>query len=287
MVDKVFDAGQAYVAFSRVKTLEGLFIKNFKPANIRVNADVVSEMNRLSKQSIPSEPIPMVLSLPSNNWMKIGHLNVHSYLAKQEDIVTDQAMRQTNIMCFTETFLRLHQHIEHNYLPMQDECQIFRLDRLQISNEDLAKGGIMIVCPRSLQPIRINIQHPPHLEVVSIMATSTHSGCTMCIMAVYKRPQQPVTSFITLLSNYMANLPQIIPTIILGDFNDNLLSSNPSPLLQLMSSRRFSQLVQVPTTDSGSLLDHIYYNGAADDALIDVVDTYYSDHDATYVSISL
>ena len=98
-------------------------------------------MNRLSKQSIPSEPIPMVLSLPSNNWMKIGHLNVYSHLAKQEDI-SDQAMRQTNIMCFTETFRRPHQHIEHNYLPMQDKCQVFRLDRLQISNEDLAKCGI-------------------------------------------------------------------------------------------------------------------------------------------------
>ena len=63
MVDKVFDAGQAYVTFSRVKTLEGLFIKNFKPANVRVNADVVSEMKRLSTQCLPSEPVPKVVTL--------------------------------------------------------------------------------------------------------------------------------------------------------------------------------------------------------------------------------
>ena len=44
MVNKIFDAGQAYITFSRVKILVGLFIKNFKPANIRVNADVVNEM---------------------------------------------------------------------------------------------------------------------------------------------------------------------------------------------------------------------------------------------------
>ena len=192
-------------------------------------------------------------------------------------------------MCFTETFLKPHQHVEHNHLPIQDECQVFRLDRLQTNNEDLAKGGIMIVCSRSLQPIRINLQHhhPPQLEVVSIVATSTHSGCRMCIMAVYRRPNQPLTAFLPLLNHYVSNLPQIMPTIILGDFNENLLSPSPSPLLQLMSSRRFYQLVQGPTTDSGSLLDHIYCNGAVNDALIDVVDTYYSDHDATYLSLPL
>ena len=51
-----------------------------------------------------------------------------------------------------------------------------------------------------------------------------------------------------------------------------------------MSYRGFSQLVQVPTTYSGSLLDHIYYNGATDNTFIDVVDTY-SGHDATYLSL--
>ena len=189
-------------------------------------------------------------------------------------------------MCFSETFLSPHQHIEHDYLPMQGECMVFRLDRLQTNSEDLAKGGLMIVCPRSLQPVRISIHHPSQLEVVSIMITSTHSGCTMCVIAVYRRPQQLLTAFLDSFRNYMSNLPQIMPTIILGDFNDNLLStSGSSRLLQLMSSAGFSQLVRVPTTDSGSLLNHIYYNGNTEDTFIDVIDTYYSDHDATYVSL--
>ena len=91
MVDKVFDAGQGYVAFSRVKTLEGLFIKNFKSSNIRVNADVVSEMKRLSTQCLPSEAVAKVLTLPREGWIKIVHLNMHSYLSKHEDIVRDEA----------------------------------------------------------------------------------------------------------------------------------------------------------------------------------------------------
>ena len=62
-----------------------------------------------------------------------------------------------------------------------------------------------------------------------------------------------------------------------------------------MSSKGFTQLVQVPThTDSGTLLNHVYYNllctlaitdSICEDTYIDVMDTYYSDHDAVYVSL--
>ena len=155
---------------------------------------------------------------------------------------------------------------------------------MQTSNEDLIKGGIMIVCSRSLQPIRVNIHCPNQLEVLSITATSINSGCRMCTVAVYRCPQ-PLTEFLPFLSNYMTNLPQVIPTIILGDFNEDLLSKSTSTLLQLMSTRGFHQLVQLPTTDSGSLLDHIYYNGTTEDTFVDVIDSYYFDHDTTYLSL--
>ena len=113
-----------------MKTLEGLFINNFKLTNIKVNADVVNEMKRLSTQSLPNEPVVKVVSLPRETWFKIAHLNMHSYLAKHADITKDEAMKHANIMCFTETF-RPRQQFEESKLPMQEECMVFRLDCIQ------------------------------------------------------------------------------------------------------------------------------------------------------------
>ena len=167
---------------------------------------------------------------------------------------------------------------------MTEECTVFRQDRIQTSTEDLAKGGIMIVCPSSLQPVRMNVPHPPQLEILTVKTSSTNSVGRMCIIAVYRRPQ--LATFLS-LGDYLANLPQIVPTIIVDDFNEDSSRSNSSRLLQLMTSRGFSQLVQVPTTDSGSLLDHIYFNGIIENSFVDVIDTYYLDHDATCLSFQI
>jgi len=71
-------------------------------------------------------------------------------------------------------------HIRSDYLPMQENSLVFRLDHLQTNDEDLTKGGIMMVCHSSLHPVRINIPHPSELEVLSIMV-ATHTGCSMFV----------------------------------------------------------------------------------------------------------
>jgi len=45
--DKVFCAGMAYVAMSRVRSLDGLYLTSFNPASIIVSNDCLKEVNRL------------------------------------------------------------------------------------------------------------------------------------------------------------------------------------------------------------------------------------------------
>ena len=76
-----------------------------------------------------------------------------------------------------------------------------------------------------------------------------------------------------------------IPTVVLGDFNEDLLQKPDSRVLSLMSSNRYKQLIETPTTDRGTLIDHVYYNRPSDNTVVQVHDTYYSDHDTVYWSV--
>ena len=73
-------------------------------------------------------------------------------------------------------------------------------------------------------------------------------------------------------------------TVILGDFNINLLEYPDHNIINLMQQHGFEQCVTKPTTDQGTLLDHVYVNRPGK-VHIDVVDTYYSDHDLVCVCL--
>ena len=49
-----------------------------------------------------------------------------------------------------------------------------------------------------------------------------------------------------------------MPCIVLDDFNEELLAKPNLRLVTLMYQYRYSQLVHTPTTDKGTLIDHVY-----------------------------
>ena len=84
-----------------------------------------------------------------------------------------------------------------------------------------------------------------------------------------------------LLSSTALLHPEIL---VIGDFNDDLMG-NTTKISSCFEKNGFNQLIDQRTTDQGSLLDHVYFNGVS---LIqtEVCDTYYSDHDCTIIAIA-
>ena len=72
--------------------------------------------------------------------------------------------------------------------------------------------------------------------------------------------------------------------LVVGDFNDDLMG-NTAKISNWFESNGFKQLIDQPTTDRGSLLDHAYFNRVLP-IQDEVCDTYYSDHDCTIIGIA-
>lgn len=137
-----FSPGQAYVAFSRVKSLQGLHILNFDPSAIKKSDDVTIEMSRLKENRLSITPLLQYATL-SNSHITIALLNIHSIKSKIIDLKNTQLLQYANVLCLCETWLS-----PSDQLPILLQNHIaFRADR-QHNN----KGGVLISVLNTMNP---------------------------------------------------------------------------------------------------------------------------------------
>ena len=244
-----FSPGQAYVAFSRVRTLNGLHILNFNAKAIKKSSDVENEMVRLSTNLL--QPVPEV-SRDSSSDVTIALLNVRSILTKLPDIRADKSLRSASVLCFCETWLNASQP---SPVLLDDQIDI-RCDRVTCDN----KGGVLICVPRQMNPTHVQRFATNGIEAVSTTIHIQNLG-KMQIAVVYRSPRIIQATLISILHRLLRHVSIMsnLPCIILGDFNEDILRHQNSALLSLMSNFTFTQLVQSPTTAQGTLIDHVYY----------------------------
>ena len=97
-----FQPGQAYVALSRVRSLEGLLLKNFDPSCLRVNKRAVTEMRRLRTEILLEySPLPA----KADGSCTLMSLNVCGLLHKVKDLATDLEHFNIDILLIQETQL--------------------------------------------------------------------------------------------------------------------------------------------------------------------------------------
>ena len=103
------------------------------------------------------------------------------------------------------------------------------------------------------------------------------------IVSIYIPPSQKksfsMDGLTTVLSHLNTSENEHI--IIIGDFNEDLTCSGNHQLCDFLVENGFQQHITVPTTDYGTLIDHIYTKNICE-AEVDTGDCYYSDHDKTF-----
>ena len=275
-----FNAGQAYVAFSRVKTLQGLHILNFNTSAIKKSDAVEEEMARLNDKLLPPLPQLQCRSL-SDSHITISLLNVRSINAKMPDILCDDNLKCASVLCFCETWLSP----SHVSPLLPNGHTILRCDRQSDNN----KGGVLIgVDPNIRASNTSSFNVGGSIEGI-VTKLQLPNSTQLVLVLLYRSPSSTADALLNTITALLNRIALIaIPTIVMGDFNIDLLSRNHDRrLLNLMSTNGFAQLVKTPTTDRGTLIDHVYCNSSLQDILIEVDDCYYSDHDIIYCSIPL
>ena len=276
-LSKIFAAGQAYVALSRVKTLHGLQILNYKRTAFKKDKRVEDEMLRLQSRAITFN-LPMIPTLPAKQWIKVCHLNIRGYLNHVSDLKQDNSLCACDIICFTETHLRKTDVIHTNSQPNKDYIQ-YRKDRIA----GVDKGGIIIFVHPHINSTTLDF-NIPKLEFAATVISPTQPD-ELIIITIYRRSNSISTQHFTQMVHKLLSKPELEEKniLVLGDFNEDLMQDSRN-ICSFFKQYQFKQLIHQPTTNQGSLLDHIYFNGSST-TRTEVYDTYYSDHDATLLAI--
>ena len=267
-----YKKGQAYVAFSRVTSLEGLKIKGYNRKQIKVDKDIAAEEERMRKN--PVVPIPLSVLSTSDADLKLGFLNINGLSVgftsfKEEDLCKDPNVQCLDVLCLAETHLNETHKVDTIFEVDIGLTNIFR------RNRDGAGGGVLICAKNYIKMEQIHLETP--LEIVGAKVSLGEKFVN--IFCVYVPPRVNKTEAANQLEEILRNF-QEEECIVVGDMNENLLEENShSHIRTSLEGFGMKQYVSKPTSIHGSLIDHLYCSSQIFPEIVEVHDAYYSDHD--------
>jgi hypothetical protein len=253
--------GMAYVMLGRPERLEDLYItEDFDPSEIKCD----------EKYSLPeSKRLDTVYDDIENSkkerrdkcW-KVSYLNVRSLKSAdghREDVASDDIIMGSDMFGLGETWL--DEDVQVNY----DEFHGY------FANFGNGKG----VASYS----KIDLDGEPEIVASETFSAICFKTKQFCIIFLYLSSNFKTNDLFAYLDKWIEN---DIPTAVIGDINQNIWNMRKASFANKMrKSKGFHQLINKPTCDSGSLIDHLYVNDAMKALGIstDIDAAYYSDHD--------
>ena len=265
-----------YVAFSRVRKLENLYILNLNEAAIGLDEQVNVEMQRLrTEASLELSYTPLYKIDPSR--IKLAFNNARSLHKHFKDVQFEPNVLSADVIGFAET-----------RLCTRDEDVNFALNRFRLVRLDEAAHeyrphhGLALYVKEHFEIQEVVKHHTQLYEFISAKLHSKRKG-QLQVVVFYKYPKCSQTDLKKDISSVLK--PLVDPdgkVVIMGDFNVPVNEAE-SPFVHFMETLFCcSQYIRQPTTDSGSVLDLVFANC---DAFCDVIEAYWTDHKLIYCAL--
>ena len=177
-----FKPGEAYVAFSRARTLEKLHIINYTWSQIHVSEYKEKEMKRLRKNILPQMQSNLFHDIPGG--VKILHWNIVNLKRKIEDIKDDDIFKNSDIISWNETHLGHSDTLTTDMMGISKDVLIFHCDHINMG------GGVALIVNKKLNPKQIRIN-----TILEIVAVKISEPIQMIVVSVYRPPLTPIDVF--------------------------------------------------------------------------------------------
>ena len=289
-LDNNFSPGQAYVALSRVTSKKGLYIEasNGKEIETRIYADKevdtgIQSMPTLFNSTTESS------CLQSAQHIEIILFNVQSLRHNIQEIRADSRFHLVDVICITETWLKKEDSASAYHLNGFTCYHRSRKDSYEANSEEMStlrgsRGGGVAMYIRT--GMSIEIERFPIKNIEGMM-------CKICeekirLILIYRPSVYSLDQFICNIVNllqYTGQLSDTNGTIVMGDFNENVLITR-GRIQMVMERHGFKQTITSVTTEDGTLIDHVYISGKVQ-GTFSVMPTYWSYHEAIVSRIEI
>ena len=261
-----FAAAMIYVMLSRVCSMTQILILNeFNEGKMYPSQRALQELRRFFALSLNNNP---------SNWekedkeaIKICSLNCRSLKKHHQDILSDDLMLKSNIICLNETWLEDHDTLDN-----------FGIPQYQLITNNRGKGkGIAAYLKSEIFQHTVNITEDN-------MQLSKFTSSTLDIISIYRSQKG---NFNDLNSHINTIQSKDKPLLLIGDFNFCYRDQKSNPSKKYFAKQDFIQLIDEPTHIEGHLLDQAYVRDKKKmlNWTVDVQSKYYSDHKALAIVV--
>ena len=267
-----------YVAFSRVKKLEDLYILNMNEAAMALDDDVTIEMQRL-RTDAALELCYVPLYKIGSDKTKIAFNNARSLHKHYKDVQFEPNVLAADIIGFAET--RLCSRDENVHFALK-RFRLIRLDDTVKETNNRPYHGLALYVKEYLQIQKVVKMQCKSFEFIFTNTFSIQRSYVQ-VVVLYKYPKSSQTDFRKDLNCHLRPVIDLnAKLVILGDFNIQIDGTSTGFVDFVETLFGCMQQIKQCTTDSGSVLDLIFSNS---EGLCDVIEAYWSDHKLIYCAI--